>query len=123
MTSHSISGTDRAPTGAATAWAAMTFVWTEAISMLAPVARVSAPMADVKNELHDQDKAIDVTLDQPIDIHLWEDRTRGELWIATYDPSALALLGDDYLRVAGNNAVDNGQRTFAFKPIKPGRFE
>jgi len=91
--------------------------------MSAPVARVSAPMADVKNELHDQDKAIDVTLDQPIDIHLWEDRTRGELWIATYDPSALALLGDDYLRVAGNNAVDNGQRTFAFKPIKPGRFE
>jgi predicted secreted protein len=35
----------------------------------------------------------------------------------------LALLGDDYLRVAGNNAVDNGQRTFEFKATKPGVFQ
>ena len=33
---------------------------------------------------------------------------------------ALALLNDDYLRIAGNNAVDNGQRTFEFKALKPG---
>jgi len=26
------------------------------------------------------------------------------------------------LRVAGNNAVDNGQRTFEFKALKPGVF-
>lgn len=80
-------------------------------------------MPDVKEDLYDQDKVIHATLDQPIEIHLWEDRTRGELWIPSYDPSALALLNDDYLRVAGNNAVDNGQRTFEFKALKPGTFE
>ena len=80
-------------------------------------------MPDVKEEVHDQDKVIQATLDQPIEIHLWEDRTRGELWIASYDPTALALLSDDYLRVAGNNAVDNGQRTFEFKALKPGTFD
>jgi predicted secreted protein len=80
-------------------------------------------MADGRDELHDQDKAIEAALGHPIEIHLWEDRTRGELWIPSYDSSALALLGDDYLRVAGNNAVDNGQRTFEFKAIKSGVFE
>src|SRR4029434_1710645 len=80
-------------------------------------------MPDVREELHDQDKVIQATLDQPIEIHLWEDRTRGELWIPSYDPTALALLSDDYWRVAGNNAVDNGQRTFEFKALKPGTFD
>lgn len=65
-------------------------------------------------------KAVETMLDQPIQIHLWEDRTRGELWVPSYDPAALALLADDYLRIAGNNAVDNGRRTFEFKAVKPG---
>ena len=77
-------------------------------------------MPDIKEELHDQDKVIHTGLEQPIEIRLWEDRTRGELWIPSYDPTALALLNDDYLRIAGNNAVDNGQRTFEFKALKPG---
>jgi predicted secreted protein len=80
-------------------------------------------MPETKDELHDQDKIIHASLDQPIEIHLWEDRTRGELWIPNYDPTVLALLSDDYLRVAGNNAVDNGQRTFEFTTLKPGTFE
>jgi predicted secreted protein len=80
-------------------------------------------MTDVRDRLHDQDKGIEVSLGQPIVIHLWEDRTRGELWIPSYDAGAVALLNDDYLRVAGNNAVDNGQRTFEFKALKPGIFE
>ena len=80
-------------------------------------------MPDVKDEVHDQNKVIHTTLDQPVEIHLWEDRTRGELWIASYDSTALALSNDDYLRVAGNNAVDNGQRTFEFNALKPGTFE
>jgi len=61
-----------------------------------------------------------MTLDRPIQIHLWEDRTRGEQWVPTYDPAGLALLADDYLRIAGNNAVDNGRRTFEFKAVVPG---
>jgi predicted secreted protein len=65
-------------------------------------------------------KVIETVLAHPIQIHLWEDRTRGELWVPTYDPSGLELLADDYLRIAGNNAVDNGQRTFEFKAVKPG---
>lgn len=65
-------------------------------------------------------KVIEATLEHPIQIHLWEDRTRGELWVPTYDPTGLQLLADDYLRIAGNNAVDNGQRTFEFKAVKPG---
>ncbi len=66
-------------------------------------------------------KLVEGRLDHPIAIHLWEDRTRGELWVASYDSSALALLSDEYLRIAGNNAVDNGRRTFEFKPLKPGQ--
>jgi len=65
-------------------------------------------------------KIIETTLEHPIQIHLWEDRTRGELWVTTYDPSGLQLLADDYLRIAVNNAVDNGQRTFEFKAVKLG---
>jgi predicted secreted protein len=80
-------------------------------------------MPDIKEELHDQDKVIQAVLDQSIEIRLWEDRTRGELWIPSYDPASLALLSDDYLRIAGNNAVDNGQRTFEFKALKPGTFD
>ena len=65
-------------------------------------------------------KLVKAVVDQPVQIHLWEDRTRGELWVPDYDPAALALLSDDYLRIAGNNAVDNGRRTFEFLPVKTG---
>ncbi|MDP1770136.1 MAG: protease inhibitor I42 family protein [Nitrospirota bacterium] len=65
-------------------------------------------------------KVIETTLERPLQIRLWEDRTRGELWVPTYDSAGLALLADDYQRIAGNNAVDNGQRTFEFKVMKPG---
>lgn len=65
-------------------------------------------------------KAIQASLEHSIQIHLWEDRTRGEFWVPTYDPAGLAMLADDYLRIAGNNAVDNGRRTFEFQAVKPG---
>jgi predicted secreted protein len=67
-------------------------------------------------------KMIEASVDEPIRIHLWEDRTRGELWVPTYDPAGLALLADEYLRIAGNNAVDNGHRTFEFQAMKPGTY-
>ena len=35
-------------------------------------------------------------------------------------PRTFLSWGDDYLRVAGNNAVDNGQRTFEFHAVTPG---
>ncbi|OQW33739.1 MAG: hypothetical protein A4E19_02500 [Nitrospira sp. SG-bin1] len=61
-----------------------------------------------------------VTVDQPFVIRLWEDRTRGEQWVPSYDPKAMALLGDEFLRIASNNAVDNGQRIFEFKAVQAG---
>jgi predicted secreted protein len=61
-----------------------------------------------------------VTVDQPFVIHLWEDRTRGEQWVPSYDVKGLALLNDEFLRIASNNAVENGQRIFEFKAVQSG---
>jgi predicted secreted protein len=65
-------------------------------------------------------RVIDTALQHSFTIHLWEDRTRGELWVPSYNQTALALLNDDYLRIAGNNAVDTGQRTFEFQAVREG---
>ena len=64
-----------------------------------------------------------VTVDQSFFIHLWEDRTRGEQWVPSYDTKGLALLGDEFLRIAGNNAVENGQRIFEFKAVQSGVYQ
>lgn len=60
------------------------------------------------------------TVERPFVIHLWEDRTRGEQWVPSYDSKGLALLSDEFVRIAGNNAVENGQRIFEFKAVTPG---
>jgi len=65
-------------------------------------------------------RVMGATVDQPFVIHLWEDRTRGEQWVPCYDAKALALLSDEFLQIASNNAVENGQRTFEFKAMTPG---
>jgi predicted secreted protein len=61
-----------------------------------------------------------VVVEQPFVIRLWEDRTRGEQWVSTYDTKALALLSDEFLCIASNNAVENGQRIFELKAVQPG---
>ncbi len=65
-------------------------------------------------------KILTSRMGEPLRIHLWEDRTRGELWIPSYNPEALVLVGDDFLRIMSGNAVDAGRRTFEFKPVAPG---
>ena len=60
------------------------------------------------------------TVDCQFVIHLWEDRTRGEQWVPSYDAKGLALLSDEFLCIASNNAVENGQRIFEFKAVTPG---
>ncbi len=65
-------------------------------------------------------KTIRTTLGNLLQIHLWEDRTRGELWVPSYEPSSLALVNDEYLRIASNNAVDSGTRTFEFRAVAAG---
>ncbi len=53
-------------------------------------------------------------------IKLWEDRTRGEQWVPSYDSSVFALTGDDFLRTTSNNAVDSGNRHFEFEALQSG---
>jgi len=65
-------------------------------------------------------KAIVVTKGKPFTVRLWEDRTRGEQWVPSYDASVLVLIGDDFLRTVSNNAVDSGSRTFEFEALQVG---
>lgn len=65
-------------------------------------------------------KAIRVFQSETFVIHLWEDRTRGEQWVPTYDPKMLGLIGDEFLRTVSNNAVDSGRRTFEFQALETG---
>ena len=65
-------------------------------------------------------KAIQVFQSATFVVHLWEDRTRGEQWVPTYDPKMLGLMGDEFLRTVSNNAVDSGRRSFEFQALQPG---
>ncbi len=67
-------------------------------------------------------KPIKASLSETFLIHLWEDRTRGEQWVPTYDPKVLALVGDDFLRTVSNNAVDSGRRSFEFQALELGTY-
>lgn len=68
-------------------------------------------------------RVIESSVGRSFTIHLWEDRTRGEQWVPSYNTKGLALVDDAYLRIAGNNAVDNGRRTFEFASVLPGTYE
>jgi len=65
-------------------------------------------------------KPLYATVGMPLTVNLWEDRTRGEQWVATYDSSQLVLTGDEFFRTTSNNAVDSGKRQFEFEPLQPG---
>ena len=65
-------------------------------------------------------KALCTTTGATFHIHLWEDRTRGEQWVPSYDARSVALVSDDFLRIASNNAVDAGRRSFEFLALAPG---
>jgi predicted secreted protein len=71
-------------------------------------------------ELERDAKTIATNAGATFSIHLWEDRTRGELWVPSYDPTALALVNEDFLRTVSNNAVDSGRRSFEFRALLPG---
>ena len=66
-------------------------------------------------------KVIEATLDHPIQIHLWEDRTRGELWVPTYDPTGLGVAGRR-LSCASPAIMRStmGSGRSSFKAVKPG---
>ena len=65
-------------------------------------------------------KPIQTYKSETFQIHLWEDRTRGEQWVPSYDPKVLSLVEDDFLRTVSNNAVDSGRRSFEFQALEAG---
>ena len=65
-------------------------------------------------------KTLKARVGASVHIRLWEDRTRGELWVPSYDATVMPLVEDDFLRTASNNAVDAGQRTFELRPMAAG---
>ncbi len=79
----------------------------------------SGPESDLTSDANEC-RVMATAVDRPFVIHLWEDRTRGEQWVPSYDAKALSLLSDEFLCIASNNAVENGQRIFEFKAVKPG---
>lgn len=69
-----------------------------------------------------QEKTLETHVGATFAVRLWEDRTRGEIYVSSYDPDALSLLSDEYERTFGDstNAVDSGKRGFEFRALKPG---
>ena len=69
-----------------------------------------------------EEKAVEACVGEVVTVRLWEDRTRGEIYVPSYDPETVSLVNDDYERSFGdsNNAVDSGKRVFEFRALKPG---
>jgi predicted secreted protein len=55
-------------------------------------------------------------------IRLWEDRTRGEIYMPLFDSAAVVMVNDDYDRSMGENwnIVDSGKHVFEFRALRPG---
>jgi len=68
------------------------------------------------------EKVIEARVGSTFIIRLWEDRTRGELYVPVYDSKALALVNDDYERTIGESAevIDAGKRAFEFRALEAG---
>lgn len=75
---------------------------------------------DTAREQDGEMRSLSVRRGETFAVHLWEDRTRGESWVPSYDPAALALVNDEFLRIASNNAVDQGRRSFEFQALSAG---
>lgn len=82
---------------------------------------MTSSKVDVRSMPESRDcRMLAAVVGRPFVIHLWEDRTRGELWVPSYEATSVTLLSDEFLRIASNNAVENGQRTFEFQAVTPG---
>jgi predicted secreted protein len=74
------------------------------------------------DETTTEEKVIKTRLETLVSIRLWEDRTRGEIYIPLYDNNAVVLVNDEYDRSIGENwnIVDSGNHIFGFRALKPG---
>ncbi len=64
---------------------------------------------------------LEAALGGTVTVKLWEDRTRGELWVPSMPAEGLVLLDDEFVRTASNNAVETGMRKFQFRAVAAGR--
>jgi hypothetical protein len=73
-------------------------------------------------EAWNSEKHIQTQLASTVIMRLWEDRTRGEIYMPLYDTNAVALVNDDYDRTMGDNwnVIDSGKHVFEFRPLKAG---
>ncbi|UCE63057.1 MAG: protease inhibitor I42 family protein [Nitrospirota bacterium] len=67
-------------------------------------------------------KSIQAKKGATFSVNLWEDRTRGEQWVPSYDQKSFVLMEDEFLRTTSNNAVDSGKRTFEFQALEEGEY-
>ncbi len=65
-------------------------------------------------------KRLDAAVGVPLTVNLWEDRTRGEQWVPSYDSRHFVLTEDEFFCTTSNNAVESGNRQFAFEPLQTG---
>ena len=70
-----------------------------------------------------QEKTITAKAGETFEIRLWEDRTRGEQWVSSYDSKQIVLIDDDFERKSGGNIIDAGTRIFQFQADRPGTYE
>ena len=77
----------------------------------------------VEHGQHREIKSLQAQKGHTFVVHLWEDRTRGEQWVPSYDPTAIVLIEDEFLRTTSNNAVDSGRRTFEFQTLRVGQHQ
>ena len=69
-----------------------------------------------------EEKSIQTKKGATFTVNLWEDRTRGEQWVPSYDQKSFVLVEDEFLRTTSNNAVDSGKRTFEFQALEGGEY-
>ena len=55
-------------------------------------------------------------------IRLWEDRTKGNRWMPSYDATAFRLLSDEYERTRNIRVSDIGMHCFEFIATSSGVF-
>jgi predicted secreted protein len=68
------------------------------------------------------EKVLHAQAGETVTIRLWEDRTRGEIYMPLFDSAAVAMVNDDYDRSMGENwnIVDSGKHVFEFRALRPG---
>ena len=79
-------------------------------------------MSSMTDESWKHDKAVETCVGGTFTIRLWEDRTRGEIYVPAYQSGVISLVSDDYERTIGESAsaVDTGERVFEFRALKLG---